>query len=203
MTKPFSVAARGGIDVPVSARGADQHLARGGAGGAQPLVEHRGRHRGAFLLDGRLLPEGDLVGRLPVTNRTLTRSQSASSSSARIWGRAVYEPCPTSGCESPSVTCPSGAMTIQSVISWSAAPADCARDGRLRRHQQAGGSGEQKAARQGRRHVASLVQFHRTSSLVTKLERRFIRRRRPAPIRAQVAGDCWRVWVEPGQRGRI
>ena len=55
-------AALGGIDAPRLRCGADQHLARGGTGGAQPLVEHRGRHRGALLLDGGLLPKCDLVG---------------------------------------------------------------------------------------------------------------------------------------------
>ena len=49
-------------DIPPLRRGADEHVARGGAGGAQPLVERRGRHRGAFLLRRRLLPERNLVG---------------------------------------------------------------------------------------------------------------------------------------------
>ena len=52
-------------DAPSLRGGADEHFARGGARGAQALVEHRGRHRGAFFLDRRLLPECDLVGRPP------------------------------------------------------------------------------------------------------------------------------------------
>jgi hypothetical protein len=51
------------VDAPSFRSGTDQHIARGGARGAQPIVERRGRHRGAFLLGGRLLTKRDLVGR--------------------------------------------------------------------------------------------------------------------------------------------
>jgi len=55
-------AARRDLDVPSLRRGAHEHVARGGAGDAQALVERRGRHRGAFFLRRRLLPERNLVG---------------------------------------------------------------------------------------------------------------------------------------------
>ena len=51
-----------GGDLPVIGGCSNQHVARLRAGGAQPAVEHGGRHRGAFLLDRRLVLEGDLVG---------------------------------------------------------------------------------------------------------------------------------------------
>jgi hypothetical protein len=51
------------IDTPSLGRRAHEHVAGSSAGGAQARVEHRGRHRGALFLHGRLLAERDLVGR--------------------------------------------------------------------------------------------------------------------------------------------
>ena len=52
-------------DLPVIGGGLQEHPARLGAGGAEPRIEHRRRHRSAFLLDRRLVLEGDLVGLAP------------------------------------------------------------------------------------------------------------------------------------------
>jgi hypothetical protein len=51
------------VDAPSPGGGTDQHVASGGAGGAEPEVKRRRRHRGAFLLRGRFLAKRDPVGR--------------------------------------------------------------------------------------------------------------------------------------------
>src|SRR5262249_28168940 len=57
--------------------------------------------------------------------------QSASSSSARIEVSTVYEPCPTSGCDRPSVISPLPAIMIQSVMLKASDPS-AARAGMMR-----------------------------------------------------------------------